>query len=76
MALRVEHVGQYGAHAEAKRAGFEKGDVIVAFDGMEEDLTESEVLAHAAQHTTPDQQVAVTALRGGKPVKLSLKMQQ
>ena len=33
MALKIEHVGEYGEHAIAKRAGLKKGDVIVAVDG-------------------------------------------
>ena len=33
MALFVKHVGQYGAHAAAKKAGVRKGDILVAFDG-------------------------------------------
>src|SRR5690606_5095482 len=28
LALRAKHVGQYGEHATAKRAGFEQGDII------------------------------------------------
>ena len=29
MALQVEHAGEYGEHAVAKRAGFRKGDILV-----------------------------------------------
>ena len=35
MALRVRHVGEYGEHAVAKRAGFQKGDILVSFDGQD-----------------------------------------
>ena len=31
MALKVKHVGQYGAHAAAKNAGFQKDDVYYFF---------------------------------------------
>ena len=43
MALRVKHVGQYGDHGVAKRAGFEKDDIITSFDGMAHHMTESEI---------------------------------
>ena len=33
MALRVKHVGEYGEHAVAKKAGLRQGDIVVAFDG-------------------------------------------
>ena len=39
-------VGQYCAHAAAKREGFEKNDVIVEFDGRIELLREADILVH------------------------------
>ena len=50
MALRVEHVGEYGEHAVAKKAGFRKGDVIVSFDGMSRKMSESDLLAYTVQN--------------------------
>ena len=32
MALLVQHLGQYGAHAAAKRSGLRKGDILVGYD--------------------------------------------
>ncbi|REJ72718.1 MAG: PDZ domain-containing protein, partial [Planctomycetota bacterium] len=40
LALLVTYVGQYNEHAAAKRAGFEKGDVIVSYDGLTVRMTE------------------------------------
>ena len=76
LALRVKYVGQYGAHAAAKRAGFRVGDVVVSFDAQERFDSESELLAYAAQHTRPGQRVAVAVLRGNKKIELQLPMQE
>ena len=76
LALVVEHVGQYGQHAAAKRAGFRKGDIVVSFDGQTKAMTTSQLLAYAAQNTRPRQQIPVTVLRGRQRVKLRLPMQE
>ncbi len=75
MALQAEHVGQYGKHAVAKQAGFQKGDVIVAYDGQTNLMTPGELLAYGARHTIPGQKVAVTLLRDGKQMTKQLTMQ-
>jgi hypothetical protein len=75
MALRVKHVGQFGEHAAAKRAGFQQEDVLVEFDGQSDLMTETALLAHAVQKTRPKDHVPVTVLRGGNRVKLVLPMQ-
>jgi S1-C subfamily serine protease len=74
-ALRVKYVGQFGAHAAAKRAGFLTGDLIVAFDGQTGFARETELLAYAAMHRKPGDQVAVTIRRDGQTLELSLPMQ-
>lgn len=76
MALRVEHVGQYNEHAVAKKAGFQKGDVIVAFDGQDNLQTPSDLLAYGATHTTPGEKVSVTLLRGRQKLVKQLLMQE
>jgi hypothetical protein len=65
MALSVVHVGEFGEHAVAKRAGFRKGDIIVSFDGLEGRMTESELLAHTIQQRAPGDTVVVTEKRDG-----------
>src|SRR5262249_41326217 len=40
LALVAKHVGEYGQHAAAKKAGFQKGDVIVAIAGSSARETE------------------------------------
>ncbi len=75
LALLVEHVGQYGPHAAAKRAGFLKGDVIVELDGTTDRMTETGLLAYVLQKRTAGKSVPVTVLRDGKEVKLMLPTQ-
>ncbi len=76
MALLVRHVGQYGPHAAAKNAGFQPGDVIVEFDGRDDLLTDSAVLAYGVTQKKPGDQVAVAILRNGKKRTLKLPMQK
>ena len=75
LALRVKHVGQYGDHAVAKNAGFLKDDVLVAIAGKSDRVTESALLARLTSTTKPGDKLAVTVLRDGKKVELTLPMQ-
>ena len=75
MALRVEHVGEYGEHAVAKRAGFQKGDILVSFDGRTGRMSESELLAYTVQRKRPGDEVAVTVLRNGERETLKFALQ-
>lgn len=76
MALRVEHVGQYGPHATAKGAGFRVGDIITSFDGQTNLLRESDLLAYGVTTKKAGDTVAVRVIRDGKPVTLNLPMQK
>ena len=75
MALRVKHVGEYGEHAVAKRAGFRKGDILVSFDGQAGKMSESDLLAYTLQKKRPGDEVAVTVLRNGKRETLKFALQ-
>ena len=76
MALLVMHVGQYGPHAAAKRAGFNKGDIIVAFDGRDDLMRDGDLLAYAVNARKPGERVQVGILRGDRKMQLSLPMQK
>ncbi len=76
LALVVKHVGQYGAHAAAKRAGFKKGDLVVSFDGQDDNMSTSQLLAYVVQHTKPGQQIPVVVVREGSRRTLRLPMQK
>lgn len=75
MALRVKHVGQYGEHAVAKAAGVQKDDIVTAVDGKSARRTESEVITDLVNRTKPGDTVTFDILRGGKPLKISIKTQ-
>ncbi len=75
MALRVKHVGEYGKHAAAKRAGFLKDDVVVEVDGVTKRTSEGELIGQLLRKHPAGTAVNATVLRGGKRVELKLPMQ-
>lgn len=75
LALRIKHVGQYGAHAVAKQAGFEKGDIVTSVDGRRNRLTESELLIYLLNQKRPGERVPFTLLRNGEKLSLSFETQ-
>jgi S1-C subfamily serine protease len=76
MALLAKHVGEYGAHAAAKQAGFRKGDVLISFDGRTDFLTEAEVFRHATTERKAADRVPTKVLRNGERLELTLPMQK
>jgi S1-C subfamily serine protease len=75
LALRVNHVGEYGDHAVAKRAGFKKDDILVSVDGQTSHLAESELFRFLLQRKMPGEKIPVTVLRDGERVNFELPMQ-
>jgi len=75
LALNVKSVGNYGKHAAAKNAGFQKDDLIVAIDGLTGRLTEGELLGRLVQKHQMGEAVQATVLRGTQRVTLTLPMQ-
>lgn len=76
MALHAKHVGQYGAHAAAKRAGVRKGDILVAFDGKTDLLREADIFKHGMSERKPGQRVPIIISREGKRIQIQLPMQK
>jgi serine protease Do len=72
LALRAKHVGQWAPHDAAKRAGFQKGDILVAIEGDSKRITESTLLARMINEKRPGDTVPVTILRDGKKLELKL----
>lgn len=72
LALEAKHVGEFGEHAVAKKAGFKKGDVIIAFDGRTDAMTESDLFAYVLQTKPPGSSLPVTVQRGEEKVNLNL----
>ncbi len=75
MSLLVQHVGQYGAHAAAKRAGLRKGDILVSYAGHDDLQTESQLFAHALNHHRPGDRITVEVLREGRKKEFVIPVQ-
>lgn len=75
MALHIRSVGRYGKHALAKNTGFREGDILVAFDGQNDLLRETDLLAYGARNCMPGKKVKIDFIRGKKPMSLMLGMQ-
>ncbi|MFI4875426.1 MAG: PDZ domain-containing protein, partial [Blastopirellula sp. JB062] len=75
MGLLVRHVGKYGDHRAALRAGMKKGDVITAVNGIAENLNESKLFARLANETKPGDEIEVTFLRNGKTERKKFRSQ-
>jgi serine protease Do len=75
MALFVKGLGQYGKHAAAKNAGFQKDDVILQIAGVSTRATESELIGYLLQKHQMGERVKATVLRGNQRVELNLPMQ-
>lgn len=73
-ALVVKHVGQYGDHAAALRAGFQAGDVIIAVDGQPCPSRETDFIRLALQKP-PGNKLTITVYRRTGKVELLLPMQ-
>ena len=75
MALLVKHAGEYGKHAAAKKAGFRKDDILVAVDGISDQISESEIIGRIlGQHAEGDR-LPVTVLRDRERLDLALPVQ-
>jgi hypothetical protein len=75
LALFVKGLGQFGKHAAAKNAGFQKEDVIVALDGLTTRHTEGEMIGHLLQKHRPGTKLKTTVLRGSQRMDLMLPIQ-
>jgi serine protease Do len=75
MAMFVKAVGQYNKHATAKKAGFQKDDVILAVDSFKQRMTEGELIGRLLHARKIGEVADVTVLRGTEKVSLKLPMQ-
>lgn len=75
MALRIFHVGQWGEHAKAKQAGFQKDDILIEAGDLRQRITESAIIGHLLLHHLPGEKLPAAVLRGGKRVELKLPQQ-
>ena len=75
LALLVKHVGQYGEHAVAKRAGFQKGDIIVEVPGLRGRSSETDYLARILASKMRGDSIMIGVLRRGRRLELRLRLQ-
>lgn len=75
MALQVKGVGQFNKHGTAKKVGFLKDDVIVAFGEFSGRASEGELIGRLLQTRKVGENVDVTVLRGRERLTLKLPMQ-
>lgn len=76
MAFRIKHIGQYNEHAAAKRAGIQKEDVIVGYDGRDDLLRETDVFDYALSNLRPGERVTLGILRNRKEQNLQIPVQK
>ncbi len=66
MALEVEHVGAYAPHDRAKKAGVQKGDILIEYDGRHDFLRESDLLAYSVNQVEIGRAVKLRMRRGAE----------
>lgn len=74
-AFRVRHVGEYGDHAVAKKAGFQKGDILLSIDGKTDYRSESDVMATLVNANQPGDRMEFAVMRDGRRMTLSFAAQ-
>jgi serine protease Do len=72
LALWVKGLGQYGPHGAAKRAGFQKDDILIQIEDIKNRLPESELLGRLLSDPRGKRPLPVTLLRNGKRLELTL----
>jgi serine protease Do len=75
LALRVKHVGKYGPHAIADKAGVKVGDILVAYDGKNEFSREADIFWYVVSQKRVGDQVTMKVLREGKPLEFTIPLQ-
>jgi serine protease Do len=75
LALQAKHVGQWGEHALAKKAGVKKGDIIIDFDGVTLRATEGQALAHVMKKRMKGDTLPITVQRGRQKLSFKIRMQ-
>lgn len=76
MALEIRHLGRYGAHAVARRAGFKKGDIITSYNGRKDLQRETDLLAYGVNEIKIGQSIEVIVYRDSKRLRLKLPRQK
>lgn len=75
MALRINHVGEYGQHAAAKKEGFKADDILLQVAEMKGRISESALIGELLQLHRPGEKLPATVLRAGQRMTLQLPQQ-
>lgn len=75
LALRAKHVGEYGEHAAAKKAGFKKDDVLVEIESSTARQSESELIGRMLRDHKPGEAIKAVVLRGNDRIELAWPIQ-
>lgn len=75
MALKVFHVGQYGPHAAAKKAGFRKDDILIEVGDLKARMSESALIGQLLLSHLPGETIPSVVLRDGQRMNLELPQQ-
>ncbi len=76
MALRIKHVGQFGPHATAHKAGVLKGDILLGFDEKTNLLRESDVFFYAIDSKKAGDMVSLTLKRNKNILQIKIPIQE
>jgi len=76
MALRVKHVGQFGPHATAHKAGVLKGDILLGFDEKTNLLRESDIFFYAIDSKKAGDMVSLTLKRNKNILQIKIPIQE
>ena len=76
MALRVKHVGQFGPHATAHKAGVLKGDILLGFDEKTNLLRESDIFFYAVDSRKAGDLVSLTLKRNKNILQIKIPIQE
>ena len=76
MALKVKHVGQFGPHATAHKAGVVKGDILIGFDEKTDLLRESDVFFYAIDSKKTGDMVSLTIKRNKNIMQIKIPIQE
>ena len=75
MALLVKHVGEFGPHAAAKKAGFKAGDILVQVGDIKQRISESAIIGTLLNDHRPGEALPTIVKRGKERLELRLPQQ-
>lgn len=64
MALRINHVGEYGPHAAAKKEGFKANDILLEVADSKQRIMESALIGDLLQHHRPGGKLPAVSAAG------------